>query len=314
MKKSIALILLCIALMMPCGVSAKKVVSQSSDRESKAAVVGVGDAEKTYNVGAFQSVSVSTGVSVVYTVGRENRVKVVATSSKLLNLVEVKSVNGKLSIGIKPNSGRIKGKVTAYVSGQSPSRVSVSSGADFKSKSRFDLTGGSFEASASSGGSIDIPYVKAVGLTLKSSSSSDIDINGCNTGTVSLTASSGSDIEINSCNTSTVSLTASSGSDIEIKSLNGSEVTASTSSGADIKISKASVSGTTTYKGSSGSSFKISGSGRHVNFTVSSGADVNAEDFSARTGVVSASTSGGNIKCNVQDLEVAHGKIKNKKR
>ena len=93
MKKSIALILLCIALMMPCGVSAKKVVSQSSDRESKAAVVGVGDAEKTYNVGAFQSVSVS--------------------------------------IGIKPNSGRIKGKVTAYVSGQSPSRVSVSSGADF---------------------------------------------------------------------------------------------------------------------------------------------------------------------------------------
>lgn len=262
---------------------------------TKSVVVGSSQKQKNFNVGTFKSLAVSSGIEVIYTVSSKTSVRVEASTPKLLSRVKVVCSDNKLQIGLVQNTSIKNGnnKITAYVSGPALNALSASSGSRFKTKSSLNVTGD---------------------LVVNSSSGAEINLMSVSCGNMTLHATSGSEIFIADCRSGASTMTTSSGSEIEIDKIVCSSISSSGGSGSEIEINAANVKGSTSFCGSSGSSFRISGSGSHVDFSVTSGAEVKARRFAAKTGVAIAARSGGDIECNVDRLEQPNKKIKNARR
>lgn len=297
MKTKILALLLVITFLSVPVVSARTTQKKKRTNQTTTTVVKNATSERTYNVTRFSGISVSSGIEVVYTVSSKVNVTVKATTPELLQRVEVNNIDGVLSFGMRRQKGRNNSfnmgsnRVVAYVSGPSLSSVSVSSGGEFATKNRFDVSA-SLTLTASSGGEISLASVSfGSSMAVSTSSGAEISVDNANGGDISVNTSSGSEVEFGTVTCKSIAATGSSGS--------------------EISFSQATVKGTTSYSGSSGSEFKIVGSGSHVDFNVSSGAEVKARRFAAKTGVAVSSRSGGDIECNVDRLEQPKSRIKN---
>lgn len=295
MKTRILAILLAITFLSGSGVSAHTRQKNKQNTKSTALVEKNVTTERTYDVTRFSGVSVSAGIKVIYTVSSKVNVTVKATTPELLKRVRVENVNGILSFGIRKKNGRNNGMgagnmVVAYVSGPSLSSVSASSSGEFKTRSGFNVS---------------------EPMTLTTSSSGEISLASVSFSSMEISASSSSEISVDSATGGEIVVHTSSGSEVEFGTASCKSILATGSSGSEISFSRATVKGSTTFSGSSGSEFKIAGSGSHVDFNVSSGAEVKARRFVAKTGVAVSSRSGGDIDCNVDRLEQPSRKIKN---
>lgn len=206
-------------------------------------------ATKTYDVGAFEGISVAAGVTADITVGGARSV-VAETASDDFD---------DLRISVQGNVLRIERTSRGWLSfGRRPQyRVQVatpvlrslttSSGAEATVKGTVE---GDFSVEASSGSEIDVPMIKGGNVKAQTSSGSDINLAG-------------------TCRS--LNAEASSGSDLDAEELKCEEVTVQSSSGSDISVfASKRVAG----KASSGSDIEVSGAPAVVEVDKSSGADV----------------------------------------
>ncbi|MFO1504392.1 MAG: head GIN domain-containing protein [Steroidobacteraceae bacterium] len=206
-------------------------------------------ATRTYDVGAFESVSVAAGVDAEISLGNTRSV-VAETRASDFDDLRI-AVEGNVLRIDRPTRGWFSFRRTDYkVRVVTPvlRSLNASSGADVKVKGTSE---GDFSVDASSGSDVEVTQIKG--------------------GTVKAHASSGSDLDIaGTC--SALDVTASSGSDLDAGDLRCESATVHASSGSDVTVfASRSVNGSA----SSGSDVRIEGGASQVQVEKSSGADVN---------------------------------------
>ena len=192
-------------------------------------------ATRTYEVGAFEVVSVASGVEADVSVGSSRSV-VAETRSDDFDDLQISVEDKVLRIERPARSWLFSlfsgGRPGYQVHVVTPTLHSVvaSSGADVTVKGSVE---GDFSVTASSGSEVEVSLVNGGNVKVSASSGSDIGIAGS---CVSLEAqaSSGSDLDAQDLKCGNVTVQASSGSDISVAAT--TRVTGSASSGSDIRI------------------------------------------------------------------------------
>lgn len=211
-------------------------------------------ASKTYDVGAFEEVSVSGGIELVITVGPTRSV---VASTRAGNFDDLRvEVDGKvLKIGRPARNwftGWFSGRPDYQVQVMTPAlrSLAASSGSEVTTNAGLEgdfsvtaasgsdveiagLRGGNVKASASSGSELEIAGT-CVSFEAESSSGSDLDAGGLKCENVKVHASSGSDMTVAA--TRGVTGEASSGSDVRVRGGQALAVQVKTSSGAGIEV------------------------------------------------------------------------------
>jgi hypothetical protein len=210
-------------------------------------------ATRTYEVSAFEEISVAAGIDADIVTGPSRRV-VAETTAQDFDDLRI-SVEGNVLKISRPSSiwsfFGSRAKYQVHVVTPALRSLAASSGADV------NVTGpivGDFSVSASSGSTVNVSAIKGGNVKAHASSGSDVEISGSCV-TLELEASSGSDLDAGKLRCETITVKASSGSDISVA--------------ASKKV---------TGKASSGSQVRVSGAPPEVRVDTSSGADVKLRD------------------------------------
>ncbi|HXC58160.1 MAG TPA: head GIN domain-containing protein [Steroidobacteraceae bacterium] len=208
-------------------------------------------ATRPYDTGAFEAVSVATGVNVDITVGSIRSV-VAETTWGSFDDLRISVENGVLHIDRAPRSW-----LSTLFSGRRHYQVHV-------------VTPALHSLAASSGSDVKVKGNLQGDFTITASSGSDVGVSEIRGGNVRATTSSGSDIDIaGSC--LSLEINASSGSDLDAEELQCESVTLQISSGSDVSVT---ATKRVTGKASSGSDVTVHGRPAIVQVEKSSGADV----------------------------------------
>jgi hypothetical protein len=213
-------------------------------------------ATRTYDTGAFDAVSVASGVDADITMGSSHSV-VAETRSGSFDDLRI-AVEGKvLRIERAPRSWF----ANWFTWNHQNYKVRV-------------VTPTLHSLTASSGADVKVSGNMEGDFTVAASSGSDVEISQLRGGNVKATSSSGSDLELaGSC--ISLDIEASSGSDVDADDLRCENVTVHTSSGSDVSVAASKrISG----QASSGSDVVVRGRPALVQVEKSSGADVTLRD------------------------------------
>jgi hypothetical protein len=205
-------------------------------------------ATRSYEIAAFESVSVAAGVDAQISLGTSRSV-VAETRSEDFDDLRIEVQGNVLRID------RPKGRWFFFRRPDYEVRI---------------VTPVLRSLSASSGADVDVKGTPGGDFTVEASSGSDVNVSLIKAGKVKAHASSGSDLELSGTCTSLEAET-SSGSDLEAGDLRCETVSVQTSSGSDVSVF---ASRSVTGKASSGSDVHISGAPPAVQVDKSSGADV----------------------------------------
>jgi len=183
----------------------------------------------TRNVSDFNSIKVSTGITVFY--NQENNSEVVVeTDSNLQEYLITEVKNGVLIIRSKKNTSiRKSSKRNVYVSGPDLELVSASSGSHFEASNT--VRGRDIDINVSSGASVDME-VDYARLECATSSGSSADLEG-SVDYADLSSSSGSSIDARRMTAKNCDASASSGAGIDISVSQNLEASASSGGGID---------------------------------------------------------------------------------
>ncbi|MCC6633325.1 MAG: DUF2807 domain-containing protein [Gammaproteobacteria bacterium] len=191
-------------------------------------------ATRTYDVGAFDTVSAAAGVDVEITMGATRSV-VAETQADDFDDLRI-AVQGNVLKIDRPSRGwslfRRPGYKVRVVTPVLRSLV-ASSGSDVDVKG---TVAGDFTVDASSGSDVQVSAIQGGRVKAQTSSGSDLDLSGTCT-SLDADAASGSDLDARSLRCETVSIQASSGSDVSVSA--SRSVTGKATSGSDVKISGA---------------------------------------------------------------------------
>ena len=210
-------------------------------------------ATKSYEVSAFEEISVAAGIDVDIVMGPSRRV-VAETKAQDFDDLRISVEGTVLKISRPARSWFFFGRRAKY-------QVQV-------------VTPALRSLAASSGADVNVTGPVMGDFSLSASSGSDVDVSGIKGGNVKAHASSGSDVDIaGSC--VTLEVDASSGSDLDAGDLRCETVTVQASSGSDVSVA---ASKRVTGKASSGSEVRVSGAPPDVQVDKSSGADVQVRD------------------------------------
>lgn len=191
-------------------------------------------ATKTYEVPAFEEVSVSAGISLDITMGPTRSV-VAETRGNDFDDIRI-AVDGKVLRIDRPRRGWFSGRRTPYdvhVVMPTLRALEASSGAEARVRGSVE---GDFAVKASSGADIEVEQIKGGAVRAHSSSGSDMEIAGSCTA-LEAEASSGSDLDAEDLRCEQAVVQASSGSDVSVTATRS--VRANASSGGDIRVSGA---------------------------------------------------------------------------
>jgi hypothetical protein len=208
---------------------------------------------RTYEIGAFEEISVAAGINADIIMGPSRRV-VAETKARDFDDLQVSMEGNVLKISRPARrwfSFGLRANYQVHVVTPALRALVASSGADV------GITGpvvGDFSVSASSGSNIKVTGIKGGNVKAQASSGSDVGIAGSCV-TLEVEASSGSDLDAGNLKCETITVQASSGSDVSV-------------------AASKSVSG----KASSGSELRVSGAPPDVRVDKSSGADVEVRD------------------------------------
>ena len=209
-------------------------------------------ATKSYEVSAFEEISVAAGIDVDIIMGPSRRV-VAETRAQDFDDLRISVEGNVLKISRPARSWFFFGRANYKVHVITPALRSLA---------------------ASSGADVDVAGPVVGDFSVSASSGSDVDVSGIKGGNVKAHASSGSDVDIaGSC--VTLEVDASSGSDLDAGDLKCETVTVQASSGSDVSVA---ASKRVTGKASSGSDVRVSGAPPVVQVDKSSGADVEVRD------------------------------------
>jgi len=192
-------------------------------------------ATRTYDIGAFEAVSVAAGVDADITLGPTRSV-VAETRSGSFEDLRISVEGGMLRIDRAPHSWfsnwfsstRISYKV--HIVTPALHSLTASSGADVTVKGSLE---GDFTVTASSGSDVHVSQVRGGNVKATSSSGSDLDIAGSCL-SLEAAASSGSDLDADDLKCESVTVQASSGSDVSVAATK--RVAGRASSGSDVVV------------------------------------------------------------------------------
>ncbi|WP_010661866.1 head GIN domain-containing protein [Marinilabilia salmonicolor] len=198
--------------------------------------------------GAFDEVSVSSGVDLFLKQGDDYEIIVEGDEDAIDNLVTELKGN-RLNVYLKTNffSWFWNGEVNVYVTMPEVTKLSSSGGADLKSVG--ELSADRIEINCSGGADAEVS-VRAVSVILHSSGGADLSIEG---------------------QTEVLHAESSGGADINAKELQAKKVFASASGGADIEVY---VTDEIEASASGGADVDYYGSGKEVKISESGGGDV----------------------------------------
>jgi hypothetical protein len=208
-------------------------------------------ANRTYDTGAFEAVSVS-GVEVDITLGATRSV-IAETMSNGFDDLRISVEGNVLRIDRPPGNWSNWNRPSYKVHIVTPAlrSLATSAGAEVAVKGILE---GDFSVTASSGSEVHVPQLKAGNVKASTSSGSDVDIAGS---CISLEAET------------------SSGSDLDAQNLKCEDVTVHSSSGSDVSVAATKrVAG----NASSASDVLVRGRPQLVQVATSSGADVEVRD------------------------------------
>jgi hypothetical protein len=211
-------------------------------------------ADKTYDLPAFTSVDISSGINADIVVGGTQSVQATAKSPELLDEMKVEVSNGKLK---------------AYVDWSIFDIFSMG-----EREIRLTITAPTLDtAEGSAGADVNVDGMTAQTVTLRSSSGADLNARHVAATNVDLDASSGADLSVDgSCDS--LEANSSSGSDIKADDLICKDANLNSSSGSDLDA-HASVS--VKANASSGSGIAVHGNPPKVEEEESSGGDIEIE-------------------------------------
>lgn len=213
-------------------------------------------ATRTYETGAFEGVSVASGVEADITLGPTRSVRA-ETSSDNFDDLRISVEDNVLRIDRPPGNW-----FSSWFSGRRP---------DFQVHV---VTPTLHSLSASSGSEATVRGSLEGDFSVTASSGSDVDVSGVNGGNVKASGSSGSDIEIaGGC--IALEAEASSGSDLDAEDLKCENVIVRASSGSSISVA---ATKRVTGNASSGSNVRVRGQPPVVQVEKSSGASVKVRD------------------------------------
>lgn len=211
-------------------------------------------ADRTYDLPAFTSVDISSGINADIVVGGTQSVSATAKSTDLLDEMKVEVSNGKLKAYVDWNI------LDIFSVGEREIRLTINVPAL-----------GSAESSA--GADVNVTGMTGETVTLRSSSGADLDARRVAATRVDLDASSGADLSVDgSCDS--LKANSSSGSDIKADELICKDADLEASSGSDLDA-HATVSAKA--NASSGSGIAIHGNPPTVDKEESSGGDIEIE-------------------------------------
>jgi hypothetical protein len=198
--------------------------------------------ERKFDVAAFDSVHIATGINAEITLGEPQTVRAEARSN-ILDKLKVEVSDSELSVSVDQsfldfilNGGILGGllfgenKTTVYITVPELTAVAASSGADVRAD-RIEADG--FEVNASSGADINLTGFVGANVETRVSSGADIRMDGT-CGALDVRASSGANAHLRDLECQVVEADASSGSDIDVTALE--EINAQANSGANINI------------------------------------------------------------------------------
>lgn len=195
------------------------------------------------DLGTFEAINASAGLSVVVTYAEDQQVTAEANEADAFERLKIEVEDGTLIItqdgnlldfildgGVVGALFRSNDNITVHVTTPDLKAADVSAGADM-SVTGFTL--GSLTASSSSGADLELVDLSAGSLQLSSSSGADLDATGTCT-TLDASASSGADLDAANIECDAGNLNASSGASLSARITGG--VSVDVSSGADVTI------------------------------------------------------------------------------
>jgi Putative auto-transporter adhesin, head GIN domain len=188
-------------------------------------------ANRPYDIGEFEAVSVAAGVDVQVSLGSSRSV-IAESSTDDFDDLRI-SVQGNVLKIDRPPGGWLQFRRPSYkVRVVTPvlHSVTASSGADVSVQGTSE---GDFAVDASSGSDVHVSQIKSSKVKAHASSGSDLGMAGT-CGTLEIEASSGSDLSAKDLKCEAVTLRASSGSDVSVNA--SQSVKGSASSGSDVEI------------------------------------------------------------------------------
>lgn len=190
---------------------------------------------KTFDVGPFSGVDISSGLDADITVGPVASISAEARNPEYLTDLKVEVRGNRLYAWIDRNILDFRfgddRRVAIHITTPNLDFIQASGGSDVKAGG---LAGDKVEAHASGGSDLNVTGIKAANLVSSGSSGSDLRLAGtCDNG--SFDVSSGSDLKATELHCKAVTVNASSGSDVEAYGKPGT-VKQDVSSGAEVKV------------------------------------------------------------------------------
>jgi len=241
---------------------------------------------KNIKIDDFNSIEVSNGWRVEL-IPNQSPQMIAKANQNLIDILEVKESNGKLSIGAKENIGSADSKLIKIYFNKNLKLITASSGGELTAEEK--LIFGSTKIGASSSADIEL-NIKADLLEVEGSSESEIKLTA-NSSELTVNASSSADISIKAEN-KILNASASSGAEIELTGMS-ENVEFKATSGSDIDAEDLE-SKKVKAKASSGASIDCYPLDQ-LKATASSGANIRYHNNPSKN-ISSQSTSGGSIK------------------
>lgn len=219
---------------------------------------------RSYELPAFDSISIATGIEAVVEVGGAQTVTVDIDDPDLFNKLEIDVRDGTLRARIELSfleSLLSGGLLSAIFEDHADIRMHISVPA---------LTG----AEASSGAKVQIGAMSGDAVRLETSSGASLSVAELAAATVRADASSGAQLTVNAGACESVDADSSSGASIELGGLECRDARAQASSGASLRVY---ASDDVDAEAASGASIRIAGDPDSVRVESSSGGSINIE-------------------------------------
>lgn len=191
-------------------------------------------ASKTFELEAFTSVDISSGLNAEISIGDVQSVRAESPRQEAIDELIVEVSNGKLTASTDWNLLDFlsfgERETTLFITVPALGSATASAGADINATG---ISGDRVTLSSSSGADIDAKAVAGKSLEITVSSGADIDVEGACSSAI-IDVSSGASLKADKLECAEIAVNASSGSDADVFA--SASLKANASSGADIEV------------------------------------------------------------------------------
>lgn len=254
---------------------------------------------RAVETGAFDAISTSTSVDVIYTQTTGERSIMLYAPDNMIDDVRVKVEDATLKVGMKPNVNQcVIGEhgIEVRVSAPAVRRLEASSSGDIKLTNGLNATGDVYVVVGSSGDVIGGTVSCTGNVTLKTSSSGDIKFDTVSCKDFRTDASSSGDVKLGDVTCTSFRADASSSGDVEIRKVVCTDFWANAGSSGDMEVDMLEARNVFANAGSTGD-IKLAGKCENADLSADSSGDIKASRLVVEKRLSKRENSGGSVVC-----------------